>query len=92
MKTFLNILTGLGAALLLLALLSCTKSPQPSSPSKPAQEKQEEKTEEKEDEKDTEEKTDTEEKEMPGQIKITISGTTLPIVTGHLYGQRLRRI
>ena len=80
MKTFLNILTGLGAALLLLALLSCTKSPQPSSPSKPAQEKQEEKTEEKEDEKDTEEKTDTEEKEMPGQIKITISGTTLPNV------------
>ena len=80
MKTFLNILTGLAAALLLLALLSCTKSPQPSSPSKPAQEKQEGKTEEKEDEKDTEEKTGTEEKEMPGQIKITISGTTLPIV------------
>lgn len=85
MKAFLNILTGLGAALLLLALLSCTKAPQPSSPSKPAQEKQEGKTEEKEDEKDTdekdtEEKTDTEEKEMPGQIKITISGTTLPIV------------
>ena len=69
MKTFLNILAGLGTILMFLALLSCTKVPQ-SSTAQGQEEKQEQK-ERKE--------TPEDNPKMPDKIKISISGETLLI-------------
>ena len=91
MKTVLHILAGLGAGMLLLVLLSCTKGGLPS-----AAEQQEMNQEPKQ-----------EESRMPGKIQITISGTTLPVIIennaatralvaalhrGHLPGVRILRV
>lgn len=64
MKRVLHILAGLGAGMLLLVLLSCTKGGLPS-----AAEQQEMNQEPKQ-----------EESRMSGKIQITISGTTLPVI------------
>ena len=69
MKTFLNILAGLGTILMFLALLSCTKVPQPSTA-----QGQEEKQEQKE-----QKETPEDDPKMPDKIKISISGETLLI-------------
>ena len=63
MKTLFSILAGLGAAMLLLALLSCTKAPMPDAEDKSRQE-----------ETDGPQNTET---QMPEQIQITIAGKTL---------------
>ncbi|MBP5692268.1 MAG: hypothetical protein IKH89_05965 [Bacteroidales bacterium] len=63
MKTFVHIITGLGAAMLFLVLLSCSKADQPNIDNGPDKEQEQPKVED----------------PMPNQIKITISGKTLPI-------------
>ena len=63
MKTFVHIITGLGAAFLFFVLLSCSKADQPTTDNGPDKEQEQPKVED----------------PMPNQIKITISGKTLPI-------------
>lgn len=63
MKTFVHIITGLGAAMLFLVLLSCSKADQPNIDNGLDKEQEQPKVED----------------PMPNQIKITISGKTLPI-------------
>ena len=63
MKTFVHIIKGLGAAMLFLVLLSCSKADQPNIDNGPGKEQEQPKVED----------------PMPHQIKITISGKTLPI-------------
>ena len=67
MKALLGLSAGLGAGILFLALLSCTKGEQQPAPVPAEQTVQKEKEEE-------------EDMTLPDQIQITVSGSTLPIV------------
>jgi hypothetical protein len=73
MRKVLHIITGLGAGLLLLALLSCTKGEQPlQTPEKQVEIKEQEQEQPKQQEED--------ETKMTDKIQLTISGTTLPVI------------
>ncbi len=73
MKKILHLITGLGAGLLLLALLSCTKGEQPlQTPEKQVEIKEQEQEQPKQQEED--------ETKMTDKIQLTISGTTLPVL------------
>ena len=73
MRKVLHIITGLGAGLLLLALLSCTKGEQPlQTPEKQVEIKEQEQEQPKQQEED--------ETKMTDKIQLTISGTTLPVL------------
>ena len=64
MKTFLRWMKGLGAGILLLAFISCAGLPESGDGTVPEGEKQE---------------PPKTEKQMPDQIHVTVSGTTLPV-------------
>jgi len=73
MRKVLHIITGLGAGLLLLALLSCTKGEQPlQTPEKQVEIKEQEQEQPQQQEED--------ETKMTDKIQLTISGTTLPVI------------
>ena len=73
MRKVLHIITGLGAGLLLLALLSCTKGEQPlQTPEKQVEIKEQEQEQPQQQEED--------ETKMTDKIQLTISGTTLPVL------------
>lgn len=73
MRKVLYIITGLGAGLMLLALLSCTKGEQPlQTPEKQVEIKEQEQEQPKQQEED--------ETKMTDKIQLTISGTTLPVL------------
>ncbi|MBQ1841616.1 MAG: hypothetical protein II130_01395 [Bacteroidales bacterium] len=73
MKKILHLITGLGAGLLLLALLSCTKGEQPlQTPEKQVEIKEQEQEQPQQQEED--------ETKMTDKIQLTISGTTLPVL------------
>ena len=73
MRKILHIITGLGAGLLLLALLSCTKGEQPlQTPEKQVEIKEQEQEQPQQQEED--------ETKMTDKIQLTISGTTLPVL------------
>ena len=73
MKKILHLITGLGAGLMLLALLSCTKGEQPlQTPEKQVEIKEQEQEQPQQQEED--------ETKMTDKIQLTISGTTLPVL------------
>lgn len=73
MKKILHLIAGLGAGLMLLALLSCTKGEQPlQTPEKQVEIKEQEQEQPKQQEED--------ETKMTDKIQLTISGTTLPVI------------
>ena len=73
MRKVLHIITGLGAGLMLLALLSCTKGEQPlQTPEKQVEIKEQEQEQPQQQEED--------ETKMTDKIQLTISGTTLPVL------------
>ena len=73
MKKILHLITGLGARLMLLALLSCTKGEQPlQTPEKQVEIKEQEQEQPQQQEED--------ETKMTDKIQLTISGTTLPVL------------
>lgn len=73
MKKILHLITGLGAGLMLLALLSCTKGDL----TVPTPEKQ---VEIKEQEQEQPKQQEEDETKMTDKIQLTISGTTLPVL------------
>ncbi len=75
MKKILHLIAGLGAGLMLLALLSCTKGDL----TVPTPENQVEKQEQQEQQEQPKQQEEDETK-MTDKIQLTISGTTLPVL------------